>query len=546
MKATTPAGFDSSRKGDPSDMSNPIKQKTTKEGGEANGGKENPFTRRSGLERSPQRSPGEGDGEARGGSEEVPVEVKMDGPTLTRVIKSVMANHEERGGHTMEVVTEVSDVIMSFLDNRVNYSKDLKLAVQALCALVVEAKTEWRSLLEASKSAEKELRKLVKERKQADKDKEEAELKIRLLSEGKRLAESQVEELRKRMAVTGATPKLSKVTQEANLKTAVENSAAPKSAKRKKVEQNDGHPKPLNPVPPPVRTTEARREEDLPWREVVNPKKARRQRQQTAEKAAGGAIRATVKKGRAQKTTGEPSNVSGKRKDKGEAIIVSTDDKSYAEVLKAMRVNDKLAGLGEDVNCIRRTRRGEMILVLKRDAAQKSSEYKKLTEEVLGDGVQVRALCPVSNIQCKGLDEVTEARDLVDALRDQCNVEIQESTVRLRKSFAGMQVASFQVPQAEAKKVMDKAKLKVGWSVCPLSISQPLQTCFRCLGNGHKSYDCKGPDRSKLCRRCGAEGHQARTCQAAPRCLICPPGTDNRHLTGVQACPASRRTQTRR
>ncbi|XP_062538139.1 uncharacterized protein LOC134206439 [Armigeres subalbatus] len=133
----------------------------TQDGGVATGGKKNPFARRSGSERSPQRSPGEGEGEVRGGSEEVPVEVKMDGPTLTRVINSVMTNHEERGGQTMEVITDVSDVIMSFLDNRVNYSKDLKLAVQALCALVVEAKSEWRTLLEASKSAEREIRKFT-------------------------------------------------------------------------------------------------------------------------------------------------------------------------------------------------------------------------------------------------------------------------------------------------------------------------------------------------------------------------------------------------
>ncbi|XP_062557300.1 uncharacterized protein LOC134222172 [Armigeres subalbatus] len=63
-----------------------------------------------------------------------------------------------------------------------------------------------------------------------------------------------------------------------------------------------------------------------------------------------------------------------------------------------------------------------------------------------------------------------------------------------------MQVATFQVPLADAKKLLDKAKLKAGWSVCSLSIIQPLQSCYRCLGYGHKSFDCRSPDRSKLCR----------------------------------------------
>ncbi|XP_062550548.1 uncharacterized protein LOC134215349 [Armigeres subalbatus] len=313
------------------------------------------------------------------------------------------------------------------------------------------------------------------------------------------------------MANSGATPKLSRVTQEADLKVA--NKASARTVEKVRVETE------RKMVPPPRKIPEDRREEDLPWTKVVNPKKAKRSRQQVARSATKGKDPATAKKGRAREEKGAPSSGSGKRKDRGEAIIVKADDKSYAE---------------DQCN----------VEVLKRDATRKSSEYKKLTEEVLGDRVQVRALCPVLNIQCKGMDEITEAGDLVDALKDQCNVEIQESAIRLRKGFAGMQVASFQVPMAEAKKVLDKVKLKVGWSVCSLSTSQPNQACYRCLGHGHKSYDCKGPDRSKLCRRCGAENHQARTCQAAPRCLICPTGADNRHLTGAQACPASRRVQT--
>lgn len=529
-------------------MSTNIKPNPNPERGdeEDTGEKGNPFARRSGLSRSPPRTPWEGDNveEERGGQEELPVEVKMDGPTLTKVIRGVMTNHEESGGEKMEVITDITDVITSFLDNRHNYSRDLKMAVLTLCDLVVEAKAEWRSLLEASKEAECKIRSLMAEKEEAvllqektvkemETLRKETELKIRLLTKEKQLAESQTAELQARMAKNGATPKLGRVTQEAD---------PPKAPKQKE----KAGPSAVRKSPPQAKHT-IHRDEGLRWTEVVNPKKVKWEAKQAAkaEKEAKEAARKKAKKGRALEKKGAPSKpAERKRKDRGEAIVVHSGNKSYAEVLKAMRSCEKLSGLGGDVNCIRRTQKGEMILVLKRDAAQKSSEYKKLTEEVLGDGVTVKALCPVATIQCKGLDEITVAGDLVDALRDQCNVEIQESGVRLRKSFAGMQVATFQVPLAESKKVLEKAKLKVGWSICHLTISQPPQTCYRCLVPGHRSYDCKGPDRSKLCRRCGVEGHLARTCQAAPRCLICPKGTDNRHPTGAMVCPTNRRVQT--
>ncbi|XP_062533364.1 uncharacterized protein LOC134202366 [Armigeres subalbatus] len=95
-----------------------------------------------------------------------------------------------------------------------------------------------------------------------------------------------------------------------------------------------------------------------------------------------------------------------------------------------------------------------MILVLKRDAARKSSAYKKLAEKVLGDATQVRVLCPVEVIQCQGLDKITEAGELEVALRDQCGVEIKDTAIRLRKGYAGTQVALFQISLANPKEVL--------------------------------------------------------------------------------------------
>lgn len=99
-----------------------------------------------------------------------------------------------------------------------------------------------------------------------------------------------------------------------------------------------------------------------------------------------------------------------------------------------------------------------------------------------------------------------------------------------------MQIATIKLPVGEAKKATAKGMVEVGWSECPLSVCEPPEVCFRCFGRGHKSWACKGPDRSKLCRRCGVEGHFVRECKSAPKCLICT--TNKGHVTGGPKCPS--------
>ena len=48
-------------------------------------------------------------------------------------------------------------------------------------------------------------------------------------------------------------------------------------------------------------------------------------------------------------------------------------------------------------------------------------------------------------------------------------------------------------------KLLKAGKYKVGWVICRVRRRIPLVRCFRCLGYGHHSRDCKGIDRSNTC-----------------------------------------------
>ena len=229
-----------------------------------------------------------------------------------------------------------------------------------------------------------------------------------------------------------------------------------------------------------------------------------------------------------------------KKRSKGDALILKTEKSQYSEVLKAMRGNIQLRELGADVRSIRRSRTGDMILELKKDSSKKGLDYKELAEKVLGGGVQVRALTSETTIQLKNLDEVTEKNEVAQALKEQCKIEVPEEAVYLRKGPSGTQVATVRLPGADGNKALQFAKLKIGWSICPVSIYQPPDVCYRCFQKGHKSWSCTGPDRSDMCRRCGGAGHMSRECKKPPKCLLCAGKPDDKHMMGSAKCVASR------
>ncbi|XP_058456323.1 uncharacterized protein LOC131433746 [Malaya genurostris] len=228
-------------------------------------------------------------------------------------------------------------------------------------------------------------------------------------------------------------------------------------------------------------------------------------------------------------------------RNKSEALIVKASDDSYAEVLRAMRMNPDLKELGEDVQKVRRTRNGEMLFELKRNPKAGSISYKELTEKALGNKVGVRALCPEATLRCNDLDEITTEEDVKFALKEQCELGEVQMTIRIRNGPDGTKVASIKLPVDAANKALKVEKICVGWSVCPLSVSQLPDVCFKCLGFGHFARNCQGPDRSKLCRRCCKEGHKAKDCTKPPKCLICAATGDNKHPTGGSRCPAFKR-----
>lgn len=270
------------------------------------------------------------------------------------------------------------------------------------------------------------------------------------------------------------------------------------------------------------------------WRTVESRKTKKEKRKEKEEKEA-------KQKKKEAKLKKKEARRPPRQKYKGDALIVEANEQTtYAALLKRMREDPELKELGENVVKTRRTQKGEMIFELKKDPAIKSSSYRELVEKSLGGEANVRALSQEAVVECKDLDMITTEEDVRHALAEQCDLR-GPMTIRIRKSYGGTQTAAIRLPLDAAKKLAERGKVRVGWSVCPLRlvprVTKTEERCFRCLGFGHQSRNCKGPDRSQLCWNCGEGGHVARECTGQPRCMLCNPEEGNNHCTGGFKCP---------
>lgn len=226
-----------------------------------------------------------------------------------------------------------------------------------------------------------------------------------------------------------------------------------------------------------------------------------------------------------------------------DALVIKTvGEVTYADLLRKVKQDEKLHGLGEAVSRIRRTQQGELLLQLN-ISGEDTSAFKTLIGESLGETAEIRSLSHRVTIECKDLDEITTEEDIMNALRNQMEItDTALDDINLRKGYGGTQTASIRMPAESARKALSVGLLKVGWVRCRLRERVNITKCYRCLEFGHLARHCRSEvDRSKMCRRCGKDGHLAKDCKEEPKCMFCKDkGSDWKHIAGSGRCPLFR------
>ncbi|KAH8321739.1 hypothetical protein KR074_009672, partial [Drosophila pseudoananassae] len=136
-----------------------------------------------------------------------------------------------------------------------------------------------------------------------------------------------------------------------------------------------------------------------------------------------------------------------KEKPRPDALVITAmGESSYADILRRVKQDKKLQGLGEAVSKIRRTQKGELLLQLKR-SGEETAAFKALVSESVGDQVEVRSLSHKIEIECRDLDEITTKEEVSEAIGKLVESPgVPVSDILLRKAFGQTQTAIIRLP----------------------------------------------------------------------------------------------------
>lgn len=278
------------------------------------------------------------------------------------------------------------------------------------------------------------------------------------------------------------------------------------------------------------------------WTTVVSRKPRRRtkdgkvgggEKEKTPSKNTGGEKKS--KKSRKRKREVKP---------RPEALLIKpAQGQTYAGVLKEIKQTAKPEETETEIQAIRRSRNGDIILEFASGAKNKESFCETL-KGIVGQNAKVVNLEPKATIEIRDLDSLTTTEEVEQAVKRNLKEYDREVKVFFTKPNSREQKIAFvEMDETGARQVLQSNHIKVGWINCRIRLAVVVTRCFKCFGYGHRQAECKAQDRKGqgLCARCGQSGHKKGECKTTPTCYLCKEiNTVADHIPGTGACAVFR------
>ena len=182
----------------------------------------------------------------------------------------------------------------------------------------------------------------------------------------------------------------------------------------------------------------------------------------------------------------------------GDAIRVSAQDgETYAEILKAMKAEVNPQNAGAEALSIQRTRREEILLVLKKGGDV--STFKKALDHAVKEKAEDESLVSERSFEVRDLDETVTREEVVAALCIPLGKPDLGDQCRQYKRFGGVQTAVVRLTEADARSLLGLGKPRVGWVNCRIREHLEVARYFRCQGYGQVSRGCALTGRKDAC-----------------------------------------------
>lgn len=221
-----------------------------------------------------------------------------------------------------------------------------------------------------------------------------------------------------------------------------------------------------------------------------------------------------------------------------EKIVIKSEGKNYADVLRAIKSNVNIEETGIKVKTIKKTMKGDVLLEIQGDKNNAEVLKQKIQEKHAQAKITIKNsddILHVTGIDGDiGVDEIVES--IIESVGNAKREDVKVLSVRPNQR--GSQNATIAVKKVIAQELARKGTIRIGWTPCKIRPRVNLLRCYKCLEFGHPTRDCEGTDRTKMCLKCGKEGHRAHNCENISFCFTCK---QEGHRADHTKCPHYRK-----
>ncbi|GJQ67290.1 hypothetical protein Trydic_g8191 [Trypoxylus dichotomus] len=187
---------------------------------------------------------------------------------------------------------------------------------------------------------------------------------------------------------------------------------------------------------------------------------------------------------------------------------------SLAEVLSEIRQRVKPEETEVNINAVRKTKKGGILIELGRSSSNCKGFTNQL-QEALREKALVSTLQPKLKLEFRDLDCLTTVEEVTEAIRKALpNCETDPKVILTKANSRQLRMALVEINEHYALELLKTARIKVGWVNSKIRKRLEVTRCYRCFGYGHRQATCSEPDRRKegLCMGCGEKGHLKKNC----------------------------------
>lgn len=218
--------------------------------------------------------------------------------------------------------------------------------------------------------------------------------------------------------------------------------------------------------------------------------------------------------------------------------------KTMSQVKKSIDV----VKFGVEIDRISNAQRGKVILGCKNkdDTSKIAHELKTKIGQSYNIRVPEKKLPKLKVIDVEEDVLVMKEDEIVELMTRQNEIVInRDNKIEIKKIARGKNLTSILIVETDPKlhkTMLEKRRIKLGWSNCRVFDCISVVRCFKCWGYHHFAKDCK--KEMVICRKC-AGNHAEKECQSdMHKCINCTKmveefkikGIDVRHTATDEAC----------